>query len=81
MATAKNTRAAKALSVNAPGVLRDISHHLKTVMAVAYTVSVAMKHQNADGDVNAALTLQRCVGDELDRQIGRIETLIAGGVS
>jgi len=59
------------------GVLRDVTHHLKTVMAVAYTASAALKHQNADGDVNAALALQRCVGDELDRQIGRIEALIA----
>jgi hypothetical protein len=46
-------------------------------MAVAYVTSAALKAQDADSDTDAAVTLQRCVGDELDRQIERLDFLAA----
>jgi hypothetical protein len=44
-------------------------------MAIAYVTSAALKAQDADSDNEAALVLQRCVADELDRQLERLDVL------
>jgi hypothetical protein len=42
-------------------------------MAVVYVTGAALKAQDADSDAEAALILQRSIGDELDRQIERLD--------
>ena len=56
--------------------LRQIRNRLEIAMSVAYVTGAALKDQGADVDQEAALALQRCVGDELDQQIERIDSLI-----
>jgi len=46
-------------------------------MSAAYVASAALKAQDADSDVDAALVLQRSVGDVLDAQIERLDVLAA----
>jgi hypothetical protein len=41
-------------------------------MAIAYIASAALKSQHADRDVEVALALQRCIGDEIGRQLEHI---------
>jgi hypothetical protein len=43
---------------------------------VTYTASVALKFHRADVETDVAITLQRCVGDELDRQVERLDDLL-----
>jgi hypothetical protein len=50
-------------------------------MAVVCISSAALRAQSADNDANVALCLQRCAGDEIDRQIERIDALLEGGAS
>lgn len=69
--------AGHAASTNA---LRDIRHRLAVVRAAAYTAARALRHECSDIDDDVAVTLQRCVGDEVDRQIERIDMLIGGVV-
>jgi hypothetical protein len=57
--------------------LLDIRQRLALAMACAYVVSAALKAQEADSDSDAAFVLQRHVGDELDRQIERLDVLAA----
>ena len=64
-----------------PATLLDISLRLKVAMAVVAVCGIALKNQYADNDADVAVVLQRCVADELDRQIGRIDQLAAGGAS
>jgi hypothetical protein len=45
-------------------------------MACAYVTSTALKAQDADDDRDSALVLQRYVGNELDRQIERLDALV-----
>jgi hypothetical protein len=61
--------------------LQQIRNRLEIAMSVAYVTGAALKDQGADVDREAALALQRCVGDELDRQIERIDGLISGVAS
>lgn len=49
--------------------LLDIRNRLTIAMAAA------LRGQNADSDTEIATTLQRCVGDELDRQVERLDAL------
>jgi hypothetical protein len=58
-------------------VLSDISLRLKVAMAATAVCGAALKSQNADSDEDAAVVLQRCVADELDRQIERLDAVIA----
>ena len=44
-------------------------------MAIAYVISATLKAQDADSDADAAQVLQRHVGDELGRQIERLDAL------
>jgi hypothetical protein len=106
MATAKSTRAGKALpripksrrkpaafsKVTAHAIrsvrnrastdaLRDIRRKLEVVMAVVCVSAAALRAQRADDDTEVALCLQRCAGDEIDRQIERLDTLLEGGAS
>jgi hypothetical protein len=46
-------------------------------MSAAYVASAALKAQDADSDADAALVLQRSVGDVLDAQIERLDVLAA----
>jgi len=65
-----------------PGaVLSDIRLRLTIALAATAVCSAALRAQRADSDEDAAVVLQRCVGDELDRQIERIGSLLAGGAS
>jgi len=52
-------------------MLSDISLRLKVAMAATVVCGAALKSQNADSDEDAAVVLQRCVADELDRPIER----------
>ena len=58
-------------------VLASMRVHLCVASAAATVVSKALKRQNADGDLDAALVLQRCVADELSRQIDGLDHLLA----
>jgi hypothetical protein len=58
-------------------MLSDISLRLKVAMAATVVCGAALKSQNADSDEDAAVVLQRCVADELDRQIERLVILAA----
>jgi len=57
--------------------LTDIRLRLVAAMSAAYVASAALKAQDADSDVDAALVLQRSVGDVLDAQIERLDVLAA----
>ena len=59
-----------------PTELQEIRNRLEIAMSVTYVTGAALKDQGADVDREAALALQRCVGDELDRQIECIDNLI-----
>jgi len=48
-------------------------------MAVVCVSAAALRAQHADDDTEVALCLQRCGGDEIDRQIERLDTLLEGG--
>ena len=61
--------------------LREIRSKLEIAMAVVCISSAALRAQGADNDANVALCLQRCAGDEIDRQIERIDALLEGGAS
>jgi hypothetical protein len=50
-------------------------------MAVVCISCAALRAQSADRDAQVALCLQRCAGDEIDRQIERIDTLLKGDAS
>jgi hypothetical protein len=58
-------------------VLSDISLRLRVAMAATVVCGAALKPQNADSDEDAAVVLQRCVADKLDRQIERLDILAA----
>jgi hypothetical protein len=62
-----------------PERLTDIRRRLAVAMAVTVVCSTALRNQTADCDTDAAVVLQRLVADELDRQIERLDALIAGG--
>ena len=57
--------------------LLDVRQRLALIMATCWVTSAALRAQNADNDLDAALVLQRSVGDELDRQIGRLDAIAA----
>ena len=61
--------------------LCDIRKKLEVVMAVVCVSAAALRAQRADDDTEVALCLQRCAGDEIDRQIERLDTLLEGGAS
>ncbi len=56
--------------------LRDIRHRLDIASAVAYVCAAALKAQTANNDVDVALCLQRCVGDQLFEQMQHISRLL-----
>ena len=62
-------------------ILRDLRERLAVVCAVALTAAAALRSQRADNDADVSLTLRYCVGDELSRQIERIDNLIGGVAS
>jgi hypothetical protein len=57
-------------------LLMDIRHRLAVIRSVTYTASVALKFLRADVEADVAITLQRCAGDELDRQVERLDDLL-----
>lgn len=59
--------------------LREIRSKLEIAMAVVCISSAALRAQSADHDAQVALCLQRCAGDEIDRQIEHIDALLEGG--
>jgi hypothetical protein len=56
--------------------LRGIRRKLDIASAVAYVCAAALRAQAADGDVDVALCLQRCVGDALFEQTQHIDQLL-----
>ena len=77
---AKGRRIVKPPAPKPPTVadtLIKVRNGIEIAMSVAYVTGAALKDQGADVDREAALALQRCVGDELDRQIERIDGLIS----
>jgi hypothetical protein len=58
------------------GVLRRVRDDLKVACSCAIVVQHALMQQNCELDSDAARVLKRCVGDELDRQIERIDLLL-----
>ena len=59
-------------------LLQDLRERLSVVCAVVLTAAAALKSQSADIDADVSMTLRHCVGNELDRQIERIDNLIGG---
>jgi hypothetical protein len=57
--------------------LLDVRQRLALAMAASYVCAAALRAQRADHDVSAARVLRRHVGDELDRQIERLDSLAA----
>jgi hypothetical protein len=74
--TRKSARRRQKESPSNVSTLREVRARLAIARAAAYTASAALRQQNADADAEIALTLQRCLGDELDRQIERLTALI-----
>jgi hypothetical protein len=64
----------------ATGALREIRATLEIAMSVVYISAATLRAQSVEHDSDVALCLQRCAGDELHRQIERIDRLITGGV-
>lgn len=56
--------------------LRQMRDKLDLVCSCAIVVEHALMEQNCELDGDAARVLKRCVGDELDRQIERINHLL-----
>lgn len=80
LVTGLGTAAVDALREVRDGVpataLRDIHRKLEIAGAVAYICAATLRAQAADYDTDVALCLQRCVGDELDRQMEQIDRLL-----
>jgi hypothetical protein len=64
-------RSTKVLSI-----LANIRAHLGIAMAAAAVASLALKRQNAEADEDVAVLLQRCVADELSRQLDRLDHIL-----
>ena len=63
----------------APGAtLRDVCQRLEAIRSIAHTSSAALKFQRADIDADVAIVIQRCIADEIDRQLERIDNLLRG---
>jgi hypothetical protein len=56
--------------------LTEIYHKLTVVRATAYVCASALAHEAADNDVDVGLVLKRSVGDELDRQLERLDQIL-----
>ena len=61
--------------------LLEVRAKMKIATAVVYISAATLRAQNTDYDSDVALCLQRCAGDELDRQIERIDLLLKGVAS
>jgi hypothetical protein len=53
----------------AAAMLSEVRQRLELVMVIAYIASAALKSPHADNDAGVALALQRCIGDEIGRQL------------
>jgi hypothetical protein len=58
-------------------VLSEIRLRLLVAMAASAVCSAALKAQHADSDDDVAVLLQRSIADELNRQIERLDAVIA----
>ena len=58
------------------GALRQIREKLDLVCSCAIVLEHALMEQNCELDEDAARVLKLCIGDELDRQIERIDLLL-----
>jgi hypothetical protein len=54
---------------SAAAMLSEVRQRLELVMAIAYIASAALKSPHADSGAGVALALQRCIGDEIGRQL------------
>jgi hypothetical protein len=58
--------------------LRDVCQRLEGIRSIAHTSSAALKFQRADIDADVAVVIQRCIADEIDRLLERIDNLLRG---
>ena len=58
-------------------LLTGVRLQIETVTACTVIVVAALRSQNADSDIDAALVLQRCVADPLYAQMQAIEKMLA----
>ncbi len=58
-------------------VLSEIRLRLLVAMAESAVCSAALKAQHADSDDDVAVLLQRSIADELNRQIERLDAVVA----
>jgi hypothetical protein len=65
------------ISLTITAELLDVRQRLALAMAASYVCAAALRAQEADSDAAAARVLQRHVGDEIDRQIERLDGLAA----
>lgn len=74
-----STRAKVAQPVSKPPTvaIELLDVRLALAMAASYVCAAALRAQDADNDAAAARVLQRHVGDEIDRQIERLDGLAA----
>jgi hypothetical protein len=63
-------------SASVVAALTEVRRRLELAEAVAIVTCAALRAQAADSDQEAALVLQRCVVDEIDRQIEEIDSVI-----
>ena len=54
---------------SAAAMLSEVRQRLELVMAIAYIASAALKSSHAESGAGVALALQRCIGDEIGRQL------------
>lgn len=73
--TRRNPNPPKALPLLT--VLSEIRLRLLVAMAASAVCSAALKAQHADFDEDVATLLQRSIADELNRQIERLDAVIA----
>ena len=66
----------KLLDGAASAALREVHRKLEIAGTVAYVCAATLRAQMTGYDTDVALCLQRCVGDEIDRQIQQIDGLL-----
>jgi hypothetical protein len=59
--------------------LQEVHRRLATLRSVVLTASLALRFQRAEYDADIAETLQRCVSDELDRLMWRLNGVLGTG--
>ena len=56
--------------------LREVLVRMTAMRSTVITVSLALKSQKVEHNPEIAQTLQRCVGDEMDRMVWRLRQIL-----